>query len=687
MVSEQLKQMLKKGTIFSPDAKVSITTGSEELIEFTSDDLLAGIEVEQSALSSSGSPIGGLATGELKVTLKSFDQAIGERVDFHDLKTISFLLEFDREIYVSDVYNIDKTEVSESRLELVITAYDPVFNLNQKYEEPVNVFPTTAGRWLAAFADKYGINIDASELMFIKEEIQRPNVDDMSAKQVLSKFLEWNFAAGAYRDGKIVCKTVGKMPLIPEEFDRDSVIEYSSKTNGLGRGGVNTLTLALSEDIQSENHSISDDGMIGIEGKPIEIRLSGNPFFSTSEQFVEYTPRIFSMIKGFNYEAFELETRALYIKPLDVIRQVELNTLNPTTYDIPVYTYRMNYDGEFKVVLGAPKMDNAETEYKWSQISPSKRAEIRVDKIDGRITAVSEEVGEFEGELRKQSAEIEIEKDKITSLAIDTNKLMDDYKGDLDQLSERFTKSEQDSEKFKLIVSHSNGQNLLKNSVMYNDTEFWDIENGLRGETNSWSLSKTSKHCITGNGYNEQTVNIVSGESYAISFDYLKQSAAGILTVYYKIRDEETIILEQREPGDGTTSIYLEDTAGGELVIGVRMDSISESQPSYIANLMLAKNEVYEWSPAVGEIYTINVLVDESGIKVKNIDGNAYTAMTPYEFAHYYDNEKVFSFDRQIAQVQDLLVKGKTFELDGGIKWINDKTSGRVILVNMRGGN
>ena len=523
--------------------------------------------------------------------------------------------------------------------------------------------------------------------MFIRDEIRRPNVDNLSAKQMLSKFLEWNFAAGAYKDGKIVCRTVGEQPIVPEEFGRDAVLEYKSKTNGLGKLGVNTLTLALSEDIQSENHSINDSEMIGIEGEPIEIRLSGNPFFSTSEDFIEYTPRIFSMIKGFNYEAHELDTRALHVKPLDVIKQVELNTLRPTTYNIPVYTYQLTYDGEFKVKLSAPPMDNAETEYKWAQVSPSKKTEIKVDKIDGRITAVAEEVVGFEGELRKQSAEIEVEKGKISSLVIDTNKMLDDYKEDLDGLNEKFTQSEQDSESIKLTVSHSNGLNLLKNSVMYNDTEFWDYENGLRGETNSWSLSKTSKHCITGNGFNEQTVNIVSGDSYAISFDYLKQSAAGVLTVYYKIRDEETIIHEQREVGEGNTSIYLEDTAGGELVIGVRLDSISETQPAYISNLMLAKNEVYEWSPSIGEIYTINVLVDESGVKVKNITGNAYTAMTPYEFAHYYDNEKVFSFDRQIAQVQDLLVKGKTFELDGGIKWINEKGSGRVILVNMRGGN
>lgn len=686
MVSEELKNILKKGTVYAPDAKVFLTT-SAGVIEFSGDDLLASIEVEQTALSSAGAPIGGLATGELKVKLTSFEEDIHELITIDETRNIFFELTFGDEIYSSDIYFVDKLEVSENRLEIVITAYDPVHSLNIDYIEATTTFPTTVGNWLLDFGKAYGVNIDAEGLIFINDVIQRPNVENMSAKQVLSKFLEWNFAAGIYEDGKIKCRSLVNDEEPSEELDRESVSEFEVQTNGLGKYGVNTLTLALSEDIESENHSVSDAAMIEQEGRLIEIRLSDNPFFSTPEDHIKYAPLLFELIKGFNYDAYELTTRALYIKPLEIISQDRVNSLKPYRYNIPVYSYHMIYDGAFKVKLAAPKMDNAETSYKWSQISPSKKTQIKVDKIDGRIEAIVEETAIMDEEIKRQGAVLAIEKDNISSLVSDTVSVLREYEQGLTVMKDQYTQLKQESDNFQLTVSHANGLNLLRNSVMYNDREFWDFEEGLFGETNAWSLTKTSKQCITGEGFNEQTIKISSGSNYAISFDYLKQSPGGTLSVYYILNDEVVNILTQTNVSDGSSSVYLENVVGGELTIGVKFQDISETQPSYVANLMVAKNEVYEWSPAIGEVYTINVLIDESGVKVKNIDGNAYTAMTPYEFAHYYDNEKVFSFDRQIANVQDLMVKGKTFEMEGGIKWINSKETNKIILVNLRGGS
>lgn len=687
MVSEELKNILKSGTVYTPDAKVFITTNAAGVIEFTGDDLLSSIEVEQTALSPAGAPIGGLATGELKVTLKSFTEDIHELITVDETRNIFFELRFGNEIYSSDVYFMDKIEVSENRLELVITAYDPIHKLNVDYIEPTTTFPTTANNWLLAFGNAYGMNIDAEGLPFINDIIPRPNIEEMTAKQVLSKFLEWNFAAGIYEDGKVKCRTLVSDEEPIDELDRDSATEFKVITNGLGKHGVNTLTLALSEDIQSENHSVSDAALIEQEGKLIELRLSGNPFFSTPEQHIKYAPQLFTLAKGFNYDAYELETRALYLKPLQIISQDRLNSLKPYRYDLPIYSYHMIFDGAFKATLGAPKMDNAETNYKWTQISPSKRAQIKVDKIDGRIEALADETEVLDGEVRRQGAILAIEKDNISSLVSDTTSILREYENDLNVVKDQYTQLQQFSDSFQLTVSHANGLNLLRNSVMYNERQFWDHELGLTGETNAWSLTKTSKQCITGDGFNEQTVDISNGENYAISFDFLKQSPAGTLTIYYILNNQRVDILTQTDVENGSRSVYLENVVGGELTVGVKLEGISGTQPTYVANLMVAKNEVYEWSPAVGEVYTINVLIDEAGIKVKSISGDAYTAMTPYEFAHYYDNDKVFSFDRQIANVQDLMVKGKTFEMENGMKWINSKETGKIILVNMRGGN
>lgn len=695
MITRELRDILRQTNIYSPETEATIITKAGEEILITSSDLLGSIEVEQTALSPSGSPVGGLATGEIKVSLKVFDGQIDPKFNLESLRSIKFKMTFDGDAYTgveynSGIYEIDKVEFDEQGLEAIITGYDPVFKLNTEYVDPIGEYPVSAAEWVNAFSSKYGINIDAGNLIFIDEIIQKPNVDNMSAKQVLAKFLEWNFAGGSYSSGSLVCKT---LDLEPTTFDhgeynlleRWHIREYSTKLNQLGTNGFNTITLALSEDITSENFSSSDELMVAEEGREIELRLSDNPFLPDYNSYVKYAPLILEAAKGFNYEAYEMESTLIYLRPLEVIVGGSFNSLREGDYSMPIYTYHMVYDGSLSVKHTAPPIDSSETEYKWKFVKPSRKTEIKVDKLEGQITAIVEEVETTKTEVSRQAADLVIEKDRIGSLVESTTGSLDEFGQSLDTIESNMTSLEQKSNRFDLVVKHTNGANLLKNSVMFNGEEFWDHESTLKGQTNSWSLAKTSKQCITGNGFNEQTVDIVPGQSYTIAYDFLKQSQAGTLKVYYKINNQEVVLTEESGVLEESCFFHLDSIESGKITIGIEMEGVSLSQPSYIANLMLAKGEIIEWSPAIGEVYTLNVLIDELGIKVKNIDENTYTAMTPYEFAHYYDSEKVFSFDRQIANVQDLMVKGKTFEMEGGIKWINDQQSGKVILVNLRG--
>ena len=389
MISNELKNILKGGTVYTPDATLHISTKNGELIEFTGGDLLSGIEVEQTL-----SPIGGIAIGKMIAKLQSFDETIESLLDVDNVEEIYFKLVFDTEVYESERYLVDKIEASEDSLELVITAYENLMKLNVQYVEPIDTYPTTAAAWLSAFAAQHGLNIDGSRLPFINDTIQQPNLDNISAKDVLTKFLEWNVSAAMVENGVLVCRPlqVPANSVAVEELDRDSVSEYKSKKNDLGTHGVNTLTLSLSEDVETENFSVKDAAMISLEGKPIEIRLSSNPFLSTPELRQQYAPLMFPLIKGFNFHAYELHTRALYLRPGDIIEQDNLDSLRPGIYNLPIQDYKMSFDGEIKVVLAADVMKNAETSAKYESVNPRRRTEIRVDKLEGTITSVASRV-------------------------------------------------------------------------------------------------------------------------------------------------------------------------------------------------------------------------------------------------------------------------------------------------------
>lgn len=250
-------------------------------------------------------------------------------------------------------------------------------------------------------------------------------------------------------------------------------------------------------------------------------------------------------------------------------------------------------------------------------------------------------------------------------------------------------------------LSYSNGLNLIKNSVMFNEQYFWRSyevnEEGVRvfpnlggvvGATDSWTLLQTSKNALTthlGDGVDEQVVQLLAGHKYSLSFKSYKQSASGEIEVYLKFGEEVEYSFVHQEVGERTVSYNLEPRENTEIVVGVRMAGLNKEFPSYVADLMLTKGNIYEWSPAIGESYSTRVLVDSTGIRVRSNDGFSYTSMTPYEFAHYYDGDKVFEMDRVLARFQDVMVEGGTLELKGALKFVNDKDNDRLVLVNLRG--
>lgn len=299
--------------------------------------------------------------------------------------------------------------------------------------------------------------------------------------------------------------------------------------------------------------------------------------------------------------------------------------------------------------------------------------------------------------------------DTGSALDISSNTAITNLVQDVDGLNDNYTQLTQTLEGFEFTIFNTDGTNLLRNSLKFNENQFWKSNEkepgtdtplyptlvGTVGTSNNWSLGQQSLNAITaptGNGKDEQVIEINNSEVHSIGFSWNKQTAAGSIKVYYIDAGNRVDAKVITDIGTGKFEMTKDDFISNQITLGIEFVGISTTQPAYIANLMFARGIHFKWTTHSNEIYSINVIIDESGIKVKSTSGNAYTTMTPNEFAHYYNNVKVLSFNQYDTMVQDLIVKGTVLELEGGIKFVNLKNpnapeNDKVILVNMRGGN
>ena len=65
------------------------------------------------------------------------------------------------------------------------------------------------------------------------------------------------------------------------------------------------------------------------------------------------------------------------------------------------------------------------------------------------------------------------------------------------------------------------------------------------------------------------------------------------------------------------------------------------------------------WEPAPNEIYTQGVKIDKEGIEVYRSDTSEKTVINNTEFAGYYENEKVFSINKDETHIKKTVVDGE----------------------------
>lgn len=218
---------------------------------------------------------------------------------------------------------------------------------------------------------------------------------------------------------------------------------------------------------------------------------------------------------------------------------------------------------------------------------------------------------------------------------------------------------------------------------------------GLNGVSDDWTATGTvvtlqnddtknstvANSCfrLSANASLSQVVeNLIAGTSYTISVK-VKQTAAYLGRIGVTYNGNKTVYVYASSSTSGWTeyALTLADVQSSTLEIK------AETSGSYLyfADLMVCEGTVAKaWTPAPYEIYTTYTKIDENGVQVWRSDSEERTAMTNTEFAGYYNENEVFSLNKDETRIGKAVVNGDLTV--GGTKFIPTSSGMNITILD-----
>lgn len=205
--------------------------------------------------------------------------------------------------------------------------------------------------------------------------------------------------------------------------------------------------------------------------------------------------------------------------------------------------------------------------------------------------------------------------------------------------------------------------NYIQNSAGLNGmSDDWEYSGSVNTGTSTDISSNTSSNScfILGSSSTlSQTVNeIVPDRSYTVSIRAKKPYSS--YTAYFYIQYngiKQEYLFNTTDSFDWTDfSVVLPDVSDSSITIC----AYSRYTPLYISDIMLTDGSIArKWTPAPNEIYTNEVKIDRKGIEVSNSKSKQKTVITNTEFSGYYNNEKIFTLNKDETQTKKTTVDGE----------------------------
>ena len=196
---------------------------------------------------------------------------------------------------------------------------------------------------------------------------------------------------------------------------------------------------------------------------------------------------------------------------------------------------------------------------------------------------------------------------------------------------------------------------------------------GLNGITDDWNYSGTVKTDASTDTQN----NTVSDSCFVLgAYSSLSQYIRGVVPGTYtvSIRAKKTSTMSGyfyvTYNGNKTAYLFNKSTAFDWTDFTVTLTDVTDptlrvycycrDASIYLADIMITEGAIpRKWTPAPNEIYTQEVKIDKRGIEVSNSASSQRTVITNTEFAGYYNDEVIFTLNKDETQTKKTTVDGE----------------------------
>ena len=206
------------------------------------------------------------------------------------------------------------------------------------------------------------------------------------------------------------------------------------------------------------------------------------------------------------------------------------------------------------------------------------------------------------------------------------------------------------------------GINYIKNSAGLNGiTDDWTTSGTVSTDSSTDVQNNTSSDSAFVLGDTSTLQQVITGVvpgTYAVSIRAKKTASS--YTSYFRVTYNGTkyVDLFNTTGTFGWTeyTAVISDVQDGTITITAynRLASL------YVSDIVLAEGStVHKWTPAPNEIYATEVKIDRRGIEVSNADSAQRTVINNTEFSGYYNEEKIFTLNKDETITKKTTVDGE----------------------------
>lgn len=262
-----------------------------------------------------------------------------------------------------------------------------------------------------------------------------------------------------------------------------------------------------------------------------------------------------------------------------------------------------------------------------------------VDGLNSYVSSLTETVQTLDGEISG-------EQEKVLEMQAQVSELQHSVEGLTVTVQEQF----------------AGGINYIKNSAGLNGiTDDWVTSGTVSTDSSTDVQSNTTSDSCFVLGSSSTLTQVITGVvpgSYAISLRAKKTGAS--YSSYFRVtyNGNKTAYLFNTTTTFGWTeySAVITDVQDGTITIYAynRLASL------YLSDIIMTEGTaIHKWTPAPNEIYTTEVKIDRHGIEVSNADSAQRTVINNTEFSGYYNEEKIFTLNKDETITKKTTVDGE----------------------------